>query len=75
MHNCNTSHYRGVIKSILGDKCSAIYRCIFNIVYLAFDCKCSETSVALVHRGVELTVGKVRVELMCNPTHLLMPAM
>jgi len=37
--------------------------------------RCFETSVALVHSGVELTVVKVRVELMCNPTHLLMPAM
>lgn len=73
--NCNTSHYRGVINSILGDKCLAIYRHIFNNVYLAFDCKCFETSLALVHSGVELTVGKVRVELMCNPTHLLMPTM
>jgi len=57
--NCNTSHYHEVIKSTLGDTCLAKYRHIFNIIYLAFDCKCFETSVSLVHSGVELTVGKV----------------
>jgi len=58
-HNCNTNHYHGVIKSTLRDTCLAKYRHIFNIVFLAFDCKCFETSVALVHSGVELTIGKV----------------
>lgn len=58
-HNCDTSHYHCIIKSTLGNTCLAKHRHIFNIVYLAFDFKCFETSVALVHSGVELTVGEV----------------
>lgn len=58
-HNCIMSHYHDVLKSNTVDTCLAKYRHICSVVYLAFDCKCFETSVALVHSGVELTVGEV----------------
>lgn len=46
-------------KVTLVDTSLAKYRLIFNFVYMVFDCKCLETSVALVHSGVDLTVGEL----------------